>query len=215
MSSFSPESDRSRTGAILAALFAVVVWGASFIATKIAVGEVAPLTVVWLRFGMGVAVMGAVVAARRQLSLPAGGDLAYFGLLGFLGIAFHQWLQSNGLVTSQASTTSWIVASTPIFMALLGWMVLGERVKLLAALGIAAAAFGVLVVATRGDLATLADGRLGAPGDWLILASAVNWAVFSVLSRRGLKRYASAGMMFWVMTFGWLLSGILFLAGPG
>jgi drug/metabolite transporter (DMT)-like permease len=70
-------------------------------------------------------------------------------------------------------------------------------------------------VATRGHLATLAEGRLGAPGDWLILASAPNWAIFSVLSRRGLKRYPSAGMMFWVMTFGWLLSGLLFLAGPG
>lgn len=211
----SPDPDRPRAGAILAVLFAVVVWGASFIATKIAVGEAAPLTVVWLRFGMGVAVMGAVVLGRRQLSLPAKGDLAYFALLGFLGIAFHQWLQSNGLVTSQASTTSWIIASTPVFMALLGWMVLGEKVGSLAALGIGVAAFGVLVVATRGDLSSLAAGRLGAPGDWLILASAPNWAVFSVLSRRGLRRYPSAGMMFWVMTFGWLLAGLLFLAGPG
>ncbi|MFP5288262.1 MAG: DMT family transporter, partial [Thermoanaerobaculia bacterium] len=48
-----------------------------------------------------------------------------------------------------------------------------------------------------------------------IVASAPNWAVFSVLSRRGLKRYPSAAMMFWVMTFGWLLSGIPLLAGPG
>jgi len=144
MPAITPEPERSRAGAILAALFAVVVWGASFIATKIAVGEAAPITVVWLRFGMGVAVLGIVVLSRRQLSLPAAGDIAYFALLGFLGIAFHQWLQSNGLVTSQASTTSWIVASTPIFMALLGWMVLGERVRPLAALGIGVAAFGVV-----------------------------------------------------------------------
>lgn len=206
---------RPRAGAILAVLFAVVVWGASFVATKIAVGEAAPITVVWLRFGMGVAVLGVVVLARRQLSLPVRGDLAYFALLGFLGITFHQWLQSNGLVTSHATTTSWIVASTPIFMAVLGWMVLDERVRPLAAMGIALAAFGVLVVATRGNLSSLAAGRLGAPGDWLIVASAPNWAIFSVLSRRGLKRYPSAGMMFWVMTFGWLMSGVLFLAGPG
>ena len=91
------EPVRSRAGAILAALFAVVVWGASFIATKIAVGEAAPLTVVWLRFGMGVAVMGIVVLARRQLALPAAGDLAYFALLGFLGIAFHQTVLCPGI----------------------------------------------------------------------------------------------------------------------
>jgi drug/metabolite transporter (DMT)-like permease len=209
------ESEALRARAILGALAAIVVWGASFIATKIAVTEVAPVTVVWLRFGLGVIVMGAVVLARRQLALPARGDLAYFGFLGFLGIAFHQWLQSNGLVTSQASTSAWIVSSTPIFMAVLGWLVLGERVRPLAGCGIVVATLGVVVVATRGDLASLAAGRLGAPGDWLILASSLNWAIFSILSRRGLRRYPSAGMMFWVMAAGWLLASVLFLAGPG
>ena len=34
-------------------LFAVVVWGASFIATKIGLQDVTPITVVWMRFGMG------------------------------------------------------------------------------------------------------------------------------------------------------------------
>ena len=33
--------------------FSVVVWGASFIATKVALAEVSPITVVWLRFGIG------------------------------------------------------------------------------------------------------------------------------------------------------------------
>jgi drug/metabolite transporter (DMT)-like permease len=205
----------SRAGAIAAVLFAVVVWGASFIATKIAVSEVAPVTVVWLRFGMGVAVLGAVVLARRQVSVPPRADLAYFAVLGFSGISFHQWLQSNGLVTSQASTSSWIISSTPVFMAILGWLLLGERIRPLGILGIAAAAVGVLVVATRGNLSSLASGRLGAPGDWLIVLSAPNWAVFSILSRRALRRYPSAGMLFWVMTAGWLLTSGLFLAGPG
>ncbi len=197
------------------ALFAVVVWGASFIATKMAVAEVSPVTVVWLRFAMGVAVLGGVVAARRQLAVPSRSDLGYFALLGFLGIAFHQWLQSNGLVTSQASTTAWIVASTPVFMALLGWAILRERVRVATVAGIALAAAGVVLVVSRGDLSAIAAGRFGAPGDLLILASAPNWAVFSVLSRKGLQRHPSAVMMFWVMTLGWLMTSALWVAGPG
>lgn len=205
----------SRAVPISKALFAVVVWGGSFIATKIAVGEIAPVTVVWLRFAMGVAVLGAVVVQRRQLFRPSARDLGYFTLLGFLGISFHQWLQSNGLVTSQASTTSWIVASSPIFMAALGWLVLRERLGWLGALGIAVAALGVLVVVSKGDLPAVTAGSFGAPGDVLILLSALNWAVFSVLSRRGLRRHSSAGMMFWVMTIGWLLTAIQLFLGPG
>ncbi|HEX6904701.1 MAG TPA: DMT family transporter [Thermoanaerobaculia bacterium] len=205
----------SRAVPISKALFAVVVWGGSFIATKIAVGEIAPVTVVWLRFAMGVAVLGAVVVQRRQLIRPSARDFGYFTLLGFLGISFHQWLQSNGLVTSEASTTSWIVASSPIFMAALGWLVLRERLGWLGALGIAVAALGVLVVVSKGDLSAVTAGSFGAPGDVLILLSALNWAVFSVLSRRGLRRHSSAGMMFWVMTIGWLLTAIQLFLGPG
>jgi drug/metabolite transporter (DMT)-like permease len=206
----------ARSAAVAKALFAVTVWGASFIATKIALTEVAPVTVVWLRFAIGAAVLGAFVVGRRQFVLPTASDLSYFTLLGFLGIAFHQWLQSNGLKTAQASTTAWIVSSTPVFMALLGWLVLRERVRALVVAGIAVAAAGVLLVVSRGDLGALAAGRFGTPGDLLILASAPNWAVFSVLSRRGLRRFPSAGMMFWVMATGWLLTTVLFLAtGPG
>ena len=209
------EQTGGRTVPIAKVLFAVVVWGASFIATKMALAEVAPVTVVWLRFALGVAVLGAVVASRRQLVVPARADLAYFTGLGFIGIAFHQWLQSNGLVTAQASTSSWIIAPTPIFMALLGWLVLREKLGGLGTAGIVVAALGVLVVVSRGDLTAIAAGRFGSLGDFLVLLSAANWAVFSVLSRKGLQRHSSAGMIFWVMLTGWLLTTLLFLLGPG
>jgi drug/metabolite transporter (DMT)-like permease len=47
------------------------------------------------------------------------------------------------------------------------------------------------------------------------LISAPNWAVFSVLSRRGLQEHPASRMMLYVMGFGWLFSSILFLTGPG
>jgi drug/metabolite transporter (DMT)-like permease len=201
--------------ASLKALFTVVVWGGSFVAIKIGLKYIPPITLVWIRFAMGVVILGAVVIARHQFSLPSSKDWLYFALLGFLGIAFHQWLQSTGLVTSKATTTGWIVASMPIFIASLGWLVLKEKINWLQALGILLAAFGVLVVVTHGDLSSLVSGKFGTPGDILILISAPNWAVFTILSRRGLKTYPAALMMFYVMAFGWLFSSILFVAGRG
>jgi len=196
-------------------LFAVVAWGASFIATKVALRDVSPITVVWLRFAMGVVIIGAAVAVRGQLVLPSWRDAAYFALLGFLGIAYHQWLQSTGLQTAQASTTAWIVATTPIFMALLGWLVLHERLRLIQIGGIALATFGVLVVVSGGNLGALGLDQTGMPGNLYILASAPNWAIFSVLSRRGLRQHPPARMMFYVMGFGWLISSVMFFSGPG
>jgi len=201
--------------AYLKLLFCVVAWGASFIATKVALRELSPVSVVWLRFLIGVIILGAAVFSRKQLILPGWKDLGYFALLGFIGITFHQWLQSTGLVTAQATTTAWIVATTPIFIALLGWLFLKERLGWLRTAGIGLAALGVLLVVSKGNLPSLASGHFGTPGDILILISAPNWAIFSVISRSGLKRYPAALMMFYVMALGWLFSSVLFFAGHG
>lgn len=207
--------DRSRVYAVFAVTFAVIAWGASFIATKVALRGISPVTVVWLRFLIGVLILGTAVIWRRQIAFPKVKELGYFAILGFLGITFHQWLQSTGLLTAQASTTAWIVATTPIFITLLGWLALKEGIIWKQGAGITLAAIGVLLVVSGGDFTSLTRGNFGTPGDVLVLISAVNWAVFSVISRRGLRRYPAAMMMFYVMCFGWVFTSLQFFAGPG
>ena len=196
-------------------IFSVAAWGASFIATKVALQEIHPATVVWLRFGIGVLILGLAARWRGQLTLPQKKDIPYFALLGFIGITFHQWLQSTGLVTAQAATTAWIVATTPIFMALLGWLVLREKLTKIQVFGIILATIGVLLVVSKGELSALGLRGSVTPGDILIMISAPNWAIFSTLSRRGLKEHSAVLMMLYVMSFGWLFTSVLFFGGPG
>lgn len=208
-------SGLSQWAALLAALFSVVVWGGSFIATKVAIAEIAPATLIFVRFAMGVVVLALTALARRELVRVGRRELMSFALLGFLGVTFHQWLQATGLKTAHASTTGWIVASIPIFMALLGRAFLGERLGGRRWAGIALAALGVMLVIGKGSLGALFAGRTAVVGDYLVLASAPNWAVFSVLSRDGLKHHPAARMMFYVMALGWAFTTPLLLAGPG
>jgi drug/metabolite transporter (DMT)-like permease len=204
---------KSKIFPYLEAGFAATVWGASFIATKVALKDVSPITIVWMRFAMGVVILGVAVALRKQFAMPKKNEWGYFALLGFLGITFHQWLQSNGLKTSEASTTAWIVATTPVFMALLGWLILKERLNGIKTIGILLAFVGVLLVVSDGNLASISIGKFGAPGDILILISSLNWAIFSALSRRGLKTYSASLMIFFVMLLGWIFTSVVFIGG--
>ncbi len=128
--------DKKRIIAYTEVAFAVIVWGASFIATKLALRDLAPVTIVWLRFAIGVVILGIATVIRHQFTIPKKQELIYFSILGFLGITFHQWLQSTGLVTAQASTTAWIVATTPVFIAILSRIFLKEKLSWLQISGI-------------------------------------------------------------------------------
>ncbi|RPH36423.1 DMT family transporter [bacterium] len=202
--------ERQTTLALAKAAFSVAVWAASFIATKIALREIAPAAVVWLRFGIGVAVLALFAGARKEWAFVPFRELRSFALLGFLGIAFHQWLQSTALVTAQASTSAWIITTSPVFIALLGWVLLHEKLGLVHVAGMAVAAGGVLLVVTHGEWRMLGSGQFGEPGDALVLISAFTWALFSVYSRRGLRYHSPTLMIFFVMAFGWLFSCPLF-----
>jgi drug/metabolite transporter (DMT)-like permease len=209
------QTTRKNLTAYLELIFAAVAWGISFIATKVAVADVPPAVVVWLRFTIGLVILFVFMLYRRMLRLPTFKDGLYFALLGFIGISFHQWLQSTGLVTSQASTTSWIVSTAPIFIALLAWLFLREKLGIMAVLGIGLATLGVLLVVSKGNISSMFTGAIGTPGDLLVLISAPNWAVFSVLSRSALKKFPALFVLFYVMLFGWIFSSIHFLSIQG
>jgi drug/metabolite transporter (DMT)-like permease len=72
------------------------------------------------------------------------------------------------------------------------------------------------MIVRKGDLVALFSGHGGSIGDLLILISAPNWAIYTVLSRRELARHPAALMMFFVMLLGWLFTTVwTFGFGPG
>lgn len=189
-------------------VLAVAMWGASFIATKIAVRETNPSTVICLRFGIGAASLAVIAALRGELAWPERRSLGLFAGLGAIGITIHQWLQTTGLVTAQATTTSWIITASPLAIAVVGRIVLHEHLRWRQIAGIVLGSTGVLLVVSHGDWRAMASGTFGSVGDALVTASTVTWAFFSVYSRRGLQQYKAAPMMTWVMVAGWLFAAI-------
>ncbi len=196
--------------AYLGLTLTVVFWGASFVATKIALQEITPAATAFLRFAMGVVVLLLILVKRAELKRFKLRELPSLSVLGILGITVHQLLQANGLQTASATATSWIVATIPVFVALLGWAFLGETMSGSRVLGILLSACGVLVVVGKGDFTSLIRGGFGTPGDRLIAISAVNWAVFIVLNKHVFKKNkaseagSAVGQMFVIMTIGWL-----------
>jgi drug/metabolite transporter (DMT)-like permease len=197
---------KTKYKAFAKAALATMFWGASFVAMKIAVEEASPSMIVWVRSlaGIGVLLVSLLVKKNINLSLPSK-DLIYLAILGFMGVTFHNLIQAEALKTAQAATSAWIVSTTPVIIALLGWMFLKEKIAKTGLIGLFSAALGVLMVLGEGSSLMPESIRVG---DILISLSAVNWAAFTVFSRKFLGGKDQIVSLFYVMSFGWLFSNI-------
>lgn len=167
---------------------------------RIAVAELSPLPAVWFRIALGFPVLAAAAYLRGELRMFKRSEFLPFLFLGFMGVVFHQNIQFIGMRTAGVANANWLIAGTPSVVALLGWLLLGEKLTRGAIAGLVISGAGVLLVVGLGTKG-LGMFRMGAFGDLLIAVSAVNWAVFQILSRRMLSSRPPTFTAFWINAF--------------
>jgi drug/metabolite transporter (DMT)-like permease len=136
-----------------------------------------PLQLVSLRFLIASPALF-VVARLRGASFRLGPHRKVL-LLAVVVFSLHYLLQTWGLQFTTATNSGWIVAFSPLVIALLAAVLLEERMP--PATGILLAIAGILLLVSRGDLGTL--GGMSSLGDFLVIVSTLTWAVFTVLTR--------------------------------
>lgn len=195
----------------LAALIAVVLWGISFVATKAALREISPVTLIFTRFALGTALLWLILASRRGPARIPRPEWPSLFIMGFVGIFLHQMLQAFGLRLTTAVNTGWLIGLTPIWSALLAAVVLRERFGLLKTTGLILGFLGALLVITKGRISTAMVALPSTRGDLLILASTLNWAIYSVLGHRTIKRLGALRATAGAMLLGWLMLAPFFV----
>jgi drug/metabolite transporter (DMT)-like permease len=158
-------------------LLAVVIWGSTFVASKICLGVMSPIQLVAGRFLIAAPALY-LVARLRGASFRLG---AHKKVL-FLAVAlfsFHYLLQTWALEFTTATNSGWLITVAPLTIALLAALFLREPAP--PAMGILVASLGILLLVSKGDLRSL--GTLSSVGDFMVLASTFTWAVFTIITR--------------------------------
>ena len=200
-----------RLGALLAILF----WGVSFVATKAVVRQIPPVTLIFTRAGLGTALLVAILLLRRQRAFPPREALLPLAAMGFVGVAFHQLLQAHALTLTSAVNTGWLIGLTPLWSALLSAFVLKERFGAAKIAGLLVGFAGAALVVTRGELGTALLALPATRGDLLVLASTVNWALYTVLGHSTIRRLGPTRATAGAMLLGWLMLAPPFAARAG
>ncbi|MEP1198722.1 DMT family transporter [Tateyamaria sp.] len=189
------------------------IWGASFLAIRVALDEVPPLTSVAHRTGWAMLALWAVVAVMR-LPLPRDPRI-WFGFLGMglLNNVIPFGLMAWGQLYIETGLTSILNGATAIFGVIAAALFFAdERITTRKAIGVT---LGFLGVATAIGLDNFRSFDLQSLAQLAILAGTVSYALASVWARHFLgglaPQVAAAGMLtgstLIILPLAWIIDG--------
>jgi drug/metabolite transporter (DMT)-like permease len=170
----APAPDRGRIWLGLAILYAV--WGSTYLAIAVAVQTMPPFLMASLRFGLaGLLLLGWMAWRHRdELRSPTRRELIDTVIVGALLLGGGMGLVAWGEQTIPSGIAALVVATMPVWIAVLGRLAFGERLPRLAVIGIVVGFLGVAILV--GPTALGETGALDAAGLVAILAAPIAWS---------------------------------------
>jgi drug/metabolite transporter (DMT)-like permease len=185
-----PKRDLRESEALALLGLISLIWTGNFLAGKVALQSIGPITLTALRALLASAfLLWFVRLSHRTWPAVSRADLRAFLILALTGLVTNTTLWYYGLQRTLAVNAAILGAMGPIFVALLaaGW--LREPLSRLNVAGILLSTLGVLLTVTRGSLRAVFDLDLH-PGDFYILAGQGIWATYSVYARHVARQFS-------------------------
>ncbi len=185
----------------LSAILTIIIWGTTFISTKVLLEDFKPVEILFFRFILGMLALLAVCPQRLKGTTYK--QEFTFAAAGLCGICLYYLLENIALTYTTASNVGIIISSAPFFTAILTFLfVKEEKPGINFFIGFAAALTGIFLVSFNGS-----ELKLNIIGDLLALFAALVWACYSILT----KKLGSYGYNNILVTRRVFFYGILFM----
>lgn len=170
--------NKTTTGHI-AALITIVIWGTTFISTKILLVDFTPIEILFFRFLLGLLVL--IIVYPKRLKLKDRKQELTFAAAGLCGICLYYLLENIALTYTMASNVGVIISIAPFFTAVLShiFMKTEEKLKAQFFVGFFVAMVGICLISFNGSKL-----ELNPIGDILAVVAALVWSVYSLLTRK-------------------------------
>ena len=187
--------------ALLTSIVALV-WGGSFIAIKIGVENIPPISLAFLRFAIASPFMLilSMIWKRSRINIK---ELPMLIAIALTGVTLLYILQFTGVKYTSATNASLLINTNVLFIAIFSWIFLKEPFSYRKLAGVLLGFAGAVLVILNGSLSL----SLSSIGDILIIFSAICWAIYSILGKKMLKNYDA----FSLTTYAFIIGTILFV----
>lgn len=167
------------------ALLTIIVWGTTFISTKILLADFQPVEILFFRFLIGL--LALCIVCPSSLKGTNRQQEWTFAAAGLCGICLYYLLENIALTYTMASNVGVIISVAPFFTAILSHLFLKEeRPQIRFFIGFLVAMAGIACISFNGSRL-----ELNPVGDLLALLAALIWAGYSVLTKKNQQLWLS------------------------
>jgi len=185
------------------------IFGLSFLVTKGALEAFSPVTLLFLRFGLATAALGALaLAGVVKLGYRGKPKLPLVLICVFQPILYFT-LETFGLREVASSTAGLVIGALPAAVAALSVPLLREHLSGRQVVGLVLSIAGVALVVLAGDAGAGGAAHDSLRGVLLVVGAMLSAAFYNVYSRKASVRYTPAETTFAMMATGALFFGLL------
>ena len=165
-------------------VLAMLLWAGNYVLARAIHADIPPVSLSFWRW----AVAGVILLAITAHAVPAHAATLrrHWRLLAGLaasGVVFFTVGLYMGLNTTTVINATLVSSLSPVFIAVISFVLTRHAIPPRQMAGIAASLAGAVVIISRADAAALAALEINS-GDLWVLAATVSWAIYSVLLRR-------------------------------
>lgn len=166
------------TGQIIA-LLTIIIWGTTFISTKILLVDFTPIEILFLRFLLGLIVL--MLVYPKRLKVMDKRKELMFAAAGLCGVCLYYLLENIALTYTMASNVGVIISVAPFFTAVLTYVFMKKEAKFKVQffVGFMVAMIGICLISFSGSKL-----EVNPIGDILAIVAAFVWAIYSLLTRK-------------------------------
>ena len=176
-------------------------WSLAYVLTRLTLQYFSAFSLGFLRYFIASCTL-MIIAILTRMQLPRLIDLPWFLTAGGVGFFFYMIAFNQGQATITASTGSIVIATVPVFTALLARFACREKLQIFQWVAILVEFAGVAVLTLMNGVLSINAGLI-----WLILA-ALALSVYNLLQRKLTKTYTALQTSTYSIFIGTLLLAI-------
>ena len=158
---------------------AILIWGTTFISTKVLLSHFTPIEILFFRFSLGFIAL--LLIYPHKLVLTDKKQEKLFMLAGLCGVTLYFLFENIALTYSFASNIGVIVSISPFITGILTHFFLKqEKLKLSFFLGFFVSITGVALISFNGSTVL----KLNPIGDILAVLAAATWSIYSIVTKK-------------------------------